>query len=103
MHHEFKIWPTFFNRHLERKKPWEIRKNDRVPQVDSGDTATLREWDPTHQKYTGRSLFGNIPFVMSEVMGLKEGYCAFTFDSVVVKTDDFPVEKGAAVEEVPGT
>jgi hypothetical protein len=90
MHHNLKIWPVFFERVKDRKKPFEIRKYDRP--FDAGDTATLYEWDPTHQAYTGNSIQGNIPFVMAEVMGLKEGYCAFTFDPLVIRTDDFPVE-----------
>ena len=88
MHHDLKIWPVFFERHLELKKPWEIRLFDRP--FDAGDTATLREWDPTSQKYSGRSITGAIPFVMAEVMGLKEGYCAFTFNATAVRNDDFP-------------
>ncbi len=88
MHHDLKIWPTFFDRVLNGNKPWEIRKNDR--NFDAGDTATLREWDPTHEKYTGRTITGSIPFVMAEVMGLKEGYCAFTFQPMTVRNDDFP-------------
>lgn len=99
MHHDLKIWPTFFERQLDRKKPWEVRRMDRP--FDSGDTATLREWDPTHQKYTGRTVYGRIPFVMAEVMGIKEGYCVFTFEAEVLRADDFPME--APRENVSGT
>jgi hypothetical protein len=95
MHHDFKIWPTYFERHLEKRKPWEIRIDDRSPPVQAWDTATLHEWDPnptsdtdaTPKGYTGRQLMGTIPFVMREVMGLKDGYLAFTFDAQLVTAD----------------
>ncbi len=100
MHHDLKIWPVFFQRHVDGKKNFEIRKNDR--NFDAGDTLTLREWDPTHEKYTGRWIEGEIPFVMAEVMGLKEGYCAFTFIPKIGGIDEPKAPKGTD-ENIPGT
>lgn len=106
-HHDFKIWPVYFQRQLEKRKPWEIRIDDRVPRVETWDTATLHEWDPdpksaedpTPKGYTGRKLTGNIPFVMREVMGLKDGYMAFTFDAILVTADDLTAAPAAGVPE----
>jgi hypothetical protein len=42
--HDLKIWPVFFEAVRERKKTFEIRKNDRGFQT--GDTLLLRKFDP---------------------------------------------------------
>lgn len=102
MHHELEIWPVFFQRHVDGVKPWEIRKNDR--NFDTGDIVRLREWDPTHEKYTGHWIQGEILFVMADVMGLKEGYCAFTFKATVVGFDEvtpFPQAAKGTDENLP--
>jgi len=44
MNHDLKIWPQYYSRVADGSKTFEIRENDRGFQ--SGDTVTLREWDP---------------------------------------------------------
>lgn len=44
MDHELKIWPMYYERVRNGSKTFEIRENDRGFQ--SGDTVTLREFNP---------------------------------------------------------
>lgn len=52
MRHPLKCWPEFFQAIVERKKTFEVRKNDRDFKV--GDTLRLYEYDPKSKTYTGR-------------------------------------------------
>lgn len=49
MHHELKILPPYFEAVIDGRKTFEIRKDDRGFQ--SGDTVTLREYDPGNKGY----------------------------------------------------
>lgn len=42
--HRLKIWPEFYREHLEGRRPFEIRKNDRFFEV--GDTVILLPYSP---------------------------------------------------------
>ncbi len=44
MNHILKIWPQYYSRVSDGSKTFEVRNNDRGFQ--SGDTVTLREWNP---------------------------------------------------------
>lgn len=50
MVHELKTLPEYFQAVKEKRKPFEVRKNDRNFKV--GDSLYLREW--TGEEYTGR-------------------------------------------------
>jgi uncharacterized protein YqfB (UPF0267 family) len=52
--HELKTWPGFFNDVLTGDKTFEIRRDDRGFKV--GDILTLREFEPSEDRFTGRSL-----------------------------------------------
>lgn len=71
-----KILPEFFEEIINYRKRAELRYNDRNFRV--GDKYTLREYDGTN--YTGRSVKVVITYVLTEYVGLAEGYCMFSFD-----------------------
>lgn len=70
--HELKTWPSFFTAILERRKTFEVRRNDRDFAV--GDRLVLKEYDPsplnrkfvgfTGGEYTGRALGADVTYVM---------------------------------------
>ena len=81
MHHELKIWPSFYEEVKSGRKPFDIRRNDRGFQ--KGDTITFREWDPDKAvavtvelgvslpppsedpRYTGRTFTRAVSYVLS--------------------------------------
>lgn len=71
--HELKVWTEYFEAIAERKKTFEIRKNDRGFQV--GDTLRLREYSPGPDEYSGRAVHRTITYVLSgdDVMGFAFG------------------------------
>ena len=60
---EKKVWPEYYERILSGEKTFEIRLNDF--DCESGDILVLREWDPTDETYTGRSLEKEVTYVSS--------------------------------------
>lgn len=68
-----KILPEYFKAVIERKKNFEIRKDDDNIQV--GDVLVLEEWSGTH--YTGRGTTRKVKYVLRNVpeYGLENGYC----------------------------
>lgn len=71
--HELKCWPEYFMAIWERRKTFEIRKNDRDFQV--GDKLSLREWDPSMPKhYTGAFTTRTVTYVTDFPYGLRDGY-----------------------------
>lgn len=54
MEHDLKCWPVYFQAVADKMKQFEIREvRDRNFGV--GDVLLLREWEPTTERYTGRS------------------------------------------------
>lgn len=49
--HCLKCWPKPYKDAVEKRKPFEFRKNDRDFKVD--DIIVLQEWDPDTSQYTG--------------------------------------------------
>lgn len=72
MIHELKIYPQYFVAVLERRKTFEVRKNDRPFAV--GDVVCLREYDPLFDKYTGRIWYGDITYILDNELFCKKGY-----------------------------
>jgi len=72
MIHELKIYPQYFRAVLERRKTFEVRKNDRHFEV--GDSVCLREYDPFTDKYTGRMWYGDITYILDNDAYCKKGY-----------------------------
>lgn len=72
MIHELKILPQYYRAVLERRKTFEVRKNDRNFQV--GDSVCLREYDPLFEQYTGRIWYGDITYILDSPLYCKRGY-----------------------------
>jgi hypothetical protein len=98
VNHDLKCWPEFFEPVRLLHKPFEIRKNDREPKFQTGDTLTLHEFVPCskcdgsgldreenececpepHGTYTGRKVIRAVTYMTSwmqqfenVVMGIK--------------------------------
>lgn len=78
--HELKVWPEYFEALAERRKTFEIRKNDRGFQ--RGDLLILREYAPGPDEYTGYSVRREVSYVLSGddpmgfAFGLRTGFVA---------------------------
>ncbi len=76
--HQLKTWPSYFKRLLSEEKTFEVRKNDR--DFQTGDYASLNEWDPEKENYTGNQLDIQITYVLSGgQFGIEKDYCVFGF------------------------
>ena len=72
MTHVLKILPLYFQAVLDKKKTFEIRKNDRGFEV--GDILALMEWDS--DRYTGAVLFVKVVYMLTDTLdGIEHGYC----------------------------
>lgn len=69
MNHDLKIWPQYYCRVADGSKTFEVRENDRGFQ--SGDTVTLKEWDPSPINATTKSPKG---YTDSPPLTFKIGY-----------------------------
>lgn len=79
MIHELKIMPQYFRAVLERRKTFEVRKNDRPFTV--GDGVCLREFDPLSENgYTGRVWHGKIIYILNDPLYCKKGYIIFSIE-----------------------
>lgn len=79
--HEVKCWPGPFAEVRARRKPWELRKNDRDYRTD--DYLTQREWSPDAEDYTGEVERHRIGWMLEgPAFGLPAGYVIFTLDEV---------------------
>lgn len=72
-HHDLKIWPEYFERVLDGTKTFEVRLNDR--DFRDGDTVTLKEFEPSKDKYTGREASFTIGYVSGKLIN---GYVVFS-------------------------
>ena len=62
MTHELKTWPDYYRHLVDGTKTFEYRRNDRGFKV--GDTLDLREWEPTFDRYTGRSMRRIVSYIL---------------------------------------
>jgi ribosomal protein S17 len=70
--HNLKTHPEYFQKVLDRKKKFELRKNDRDFKV--GDCLCLEEWSPIDKEYTGREIYVIVDYIFDGgKMGLEEG------------------------------
>lgn len=80
--HLLKTWPEFFGAVWERKKLFEVRRNDRLFRV--GDTLVLAEFDPKTEEFSGRRISARVSYILdgerAEAMGLKPGYCVMDIE-----------------------
>ena len=79
MIHELKILPQYYRAVLERRKTFEVRKNDRPFAV--GDGICLREFDPLSDNgYTGRVWYGDITYILNDPLYCKKGYVIMSIE-----------------------
>lgn len=79
MIHELKILPQYFRAVLERRKTFEVRKNDRPFAV--GDVIFLREFNPLSELgYTGRVWYGNITYILNDPLYCKKGFVIMSIE-----------------------
>lgn len=71
--HYKKLTQPFFDDVWGGKKKFELRKNDCDYQV--GDKIVLKEYDPKHDEYIGRSMSAHIIYILKDYVGLEKGYC----------------------------
>jgi hypothetical protein len=76
--HKLKCWPTYFSEAIAKRKPFEIRKDDRG--FLYGDTLHLREWSPTDGRYTGRECKFKVTAVYRNVPGVLPDHVAMTIE-----------------------
>lgn len=73
MIHDLKILPEYYRAVIERRKTFEVRKNDRNFKV--GDRVNLMEYDPDYAgKYTGRVCQCVITYILDDTKYCKKGY-----------------------------
>ncbi|MFC0182541.1 protein of unknown function [Pseudarcicella hirudinis] len=74
MTHEIKCEREYFSQTWLRKKPFEVRKDDRNFSV--GDELMLREWIAHKQEYTHRVMFAKISYKLEGgQFGIGKDYC----------------------------
>lgn len=90
--HCLKCWPEPFTAILEKRKYFEVRKNDRGFMV--GDFLQLEEWDPGKQKpgwytldddgyrYTGRRLRMRVTYILQGTFGLPPDLAVMSLEPV---------------------
>ena len=89
MIHQLKCESEFFNATIERKKEYEIRKNDRDYKV--GDFLALNEIEhigADHFEYTGRSTLVVVTHVLEDKRFLPAGFVALAIKPCTVEISD---------------
>jgi hypothetical protein len=75
MVHELKVLPEYFRPVFDKRKNFEVRKDDRNFQI--GDTLYLKEWSP-EKGYTGNASIRIITYILGrepeEKQFVPEGY-----------------------------
>ena len=74
MKHSLKTLPRFYQAIIDKKKPFEIRNNDR--NFQSGDDIIFNEYE--NSKYTGRFCVAVIKDIF-DISFILPNYVAFTF------------------------
>ena len=77
--HFLKTWPEYFQAVWDGTKTFEARKNDRDFKI--GDTLILREFDPKTQEYSGRYIFKEVTYLISEPFA-KDGHVIMALGDV---------------------
>lgn len=80
MQHELKTWPGYFQAVWDKKKTFELRKNDRGFQ--EGDILILREFELMGMKYSGRAIKVSIKYILEGIPGLESGYCILALSKI---------------------
>ena len=90
MTHDLKCWPEYFQLIVDKKKTFEIRKNDRGFEV--GDILYLREYDPITQLYTGRYETCRVLYVLQNYPAIQSGHVVMSIKVVNVAVLDIKNE-----------
>ena len=67
MLHILKSWPQFFEATLQKRKTFELRKNDRDYRV--GDVLRMMEYKLSDREYSGRSIEARVVYILDGVPG----------------------------------
>lgn len=79
--HYLKSHPPYYAAVELGDKTFELRYNDRGFCV--GDLLELREWNPSTQEYTGRSLQRRVTYMLTgPAFGLREGWSILSLGAV---------------------
>lgn len=78
MIHELKTLPIYFEKVIEGRKSFEVRKNDRNFKV--GDMLALNEYDADKKEYTGNSCLVYVDYILKD-----ENYCKNGFVIMAIK------------------
>ncbi len=79
--HRLKTWPEAFAEVHCGAKTFEWRRDDRP--FAEGDVVVLNEWEPTHERYTGRRIVADVGFVLrAPAFGVPDGFCVFSLVDV---------------------
>lgn len=70
--HELKTVNPYFQHMWDRRKSFEVRKNDRNFKV--GDKLLLREYEPESDTYSDREIEIKINYILDDPDYCKEGY-----------------------------
>ena len=88
MIHELKTLPIYFNRVIEGRKLFEMRKDDRPFRV--GDILALNEYIETNQTYTGRSCLVYVDFILRDTDYCKDGFVCMSIKPCLIKKVESP-------------
>ncbi|MCP1226160.1 DUF3850 domain-containing protein [Sebaldella sp. S0638] len=80
--HEIKIDPEYFNDVVEKRKTFEVRKNDRAYEV--GDLLQIQEYNRETKEYTGRELWTSITYILDDQEYLRDGYVILALEILEV-------------------
>lgn len=100
MIHELKTLPEFFQAVVDRKKKFELRRDDRNFAV--GDKLILKEFDRTN--FTGREVHASVAYKLVDCpqYGLRRGYCILGFASAIsFKACGVPVAPADKTTSIP--
>jgi hypothetical protein len=93
--HEFRCWPDPFEAIRSGAKRFEWRRDDREPQVETGDYLHLREWRPSQHApfdigiYTGRYISTRVTYTLrGPAFGMPEGYVVMSLGEITVYPRD---------------
>jgi hypothetical protein len=73
--HALKTWPEYWAAIESGAKNFEVRRDD-DRNFQPGDILSLREWNPLHERFTGREVKRWVTYVLrdAEQFGVREGF-----------------------------
>jgi hypothetical protein len=74
--HDLKCHPPYFDQVYRGLKTFDVRANDRS--FMAGDGIRLREFVPTRNEYTGRTVCVYVLGVYTSLIGVRDGHCVMS-------------------------